>query len=210
MTEIMYTGTLLGPELTELIYACNFPQDTRFLGEQLPEHIVNDRQQKDFLVFTWYASRLPFSSYNTGRIFHEQGELRWESRADTFQIVYLGSEQYSDILISHKCEIQPEFTALLHKKELHSILKNYILFGKVLAPEIGTPENHSTYAEARIPRLLHYPLHKSQQQQSTERVEISVIEYTHKGTGQILASRFQALQPMSSQKDQQTREHNSI
>lgn len=209
MPDILYTNTLSEPELLQLIHACDFPQEAFFLGEQLPDHIVDNRERENLLLFTWYASNLPFSSYTTGCIFHAEEELRWERSEDTFQIVYLGSKQYKHMSKAHPSPIEREFIALINDGKLEKSSKQYILFGKFLAQDpktIATPENHQTYAEVRIPRLLHYPLPRSQRKPNIERVQIAVTEYTDKDSGQIFTYRFCALQ----QYDQTEQAHKGV
>ena len=114
MSEILYTGTLSGSDLTQLISDCNFQRDALFLGEQLPTHIVDEAEQQNLLLFDWYSSAIEFTRYNSGRIFYQGAELRWERNADQFRIVYLGSAQPTAILEHYKCKAHDK-CADLHK-----------------------------------------------------------------------------------------------
>ncbi|GCE09293.1 type III-D CRISPR-associated protein Csx19 [Dictyobacter aurantiacus] len=201
MVEVLYTGTLSDRQLTQLIMDCGFPPHARFLGEQLPDRLIDDAERKDLLLFNWYIPSLPFTRYTTGRIFHFEGELRWEQQnADEFQLLYLGSDHYTDVLEHHSCTLQPEFANLMREKKLKNVPKEYVLFGKRLGEDpkqLATPENHITYAEARIPRLLHYPLQVSADEKPGERVRIHATEYVDRESGCLYAYRFQTLQAMT-------------
>ena len=203
MSEVLYTGTLSAQQLTQLIADCTFSQDARFLGEQLPTHIVDNTERQNLLLFDWYSSAIAFASYDTGRIFQRSGELRWERSANQFLIVYLGSDQPAAALDRHACIKEKDFTT---DQYLQPPGKQYFLFGTFL-DKVKVSENRLPYAEARIPRILYYPLNMQQEKQRIEkqqskpvdqlkRLGISTVEYRDTESGQIIAYRFQSLDVM--------------
>jgi hypothetical protein len=51
---------------------------------------------------------------------------------------------------------------------------------------MSLPENQSSYAEVRIPRLLRYPV-------KAQRLQLTVSEYVEKSTGRVKLLRFEGL-----------------
>jgi hypothetical protein len=200
MPEVLYIGQLTGPELTQLIQHCTFQSEAYFLGEQLPTHMVSDDERKNLLCFTRYAPAIPFDSYTTGRVFQPDSELRWEREGNQFRVVYLGSEQNEKVLQSYRCKEHTEFAERTSKNELkkRDQTKTYFLFGKFLDAKVGAPEGCKPYAEARIARILYYPLTQkvTDKTQPATRVGIKVAEYIDSESGQIFAYRFQSLAAM--------------
>jgi hypothetical protein len=202
MTEVLYTGRLSGPNLTQLIHACDFPPQARFLGEQLPKHMVDEAERQNLLLFDWYSATITFTNYNTGRIFQPDGELRWERSAEQFHIVYLGSDQRSAALERHTCRKKNDITELINRGQIHRGYRKYCLFGKFLNRDIKSSEKRIPYAERRIPRILYYPLDIAEEQRNIEqgdqlkRLGIKTIEYTYTASGQIFAYRFETLEVM--------------
>lgn len=202
MLEVLYTGRLSGSCLTQLIKDCAFQDRARFLGEQLPSHIVDTAKRSNLLLFTWYLPTIEFASYTTGRVFDQNGELRWEREADQFHVVYLGSEQNAAVLQEYGCREQTPLSERIRNGELkrRSESKTYILFGQLLNADVSAPEGNIPYAEARIPRILYYPFLVEEGKQKPERIAISVAEYADSKSGPTLAYRFQSLQEVEKSK----------
>ncbi|MEO7021047.1 MAG: CRISPR-associated protein Csx19 [Ktedonobacteraceae bacterium] len=153
------------------------------LLEMQPQHVIEPHQRQDLLYFAQFERTFDCSSYTSGRIFHQDGELRWEKQAGAFQVVYTGRVQYSPEL---------EVTASLVLDSYLPTFKNYFLFGKRLdstqLQRIGAPAQAGDFAEVRIPRLLRYPA-----PQGSERVQLVVKEYCDPDTGAGVAFRFTQL-----------------
>ena len=191
MSEILYTGTLSGSDLTQLISDCNFQRDALFLGEQLPTHIVDEAEQQNLLLFDWYSSAIEFTRYNSDASFI-RSRTPFERNADQFRIVYLGSAQPTAILEHYKCKAHDKCADLTNDQEFHQKQKHYVLYGSFLNRGISAPEQSVPYAEARIPRILYYPFDLQQADQS-KRLSICVREYIYAESGQIFTYRFQSL-----------------
>ncbi len=181
MKEILRAGSV--DDIAQLIADCQFPAEALFLAEMLPRHvIVKPEERQDLLRFTRFDTRIPFTQYTSGRIFHQDFELRWEKNDDKTQVVYLGAERHLPEL--EECELE------LEKRPEP---KYYYLFGERLAQKelekIGKPALQGDFAEVRIPRLLRYPAPKGAQ-----RVRLGVCEYVQETTGKVGLFRFQSLE----------------
>lgn len=151
------------------------------LVEMQPLSYIEQHQRQDLLRFAHFENTFDLTSYTSGRIFHREGELRWEKQADAIQLVYTGLEQY-----------RPEFkvSARIELNTWQVPDRRYFLFGKRLNdPEllrrIGPLAKTGDFAEARIPRLLRYPAPPG-----VERVQLVVREYSDPESGAGVAFRF--------------------
>lgn len=185
MTEMVCTGVV--DDLAKLIADCKFPAQALFLAERLPRQVVvSAEERQDLLRFTYFDAHIPFAAYTSGRIFHQDFELRWEKIDDRkARVVYVGMER----------SIQP----LKAKRDL-GLKKNeepkyYYLFGKRLQKDeldlIGEPATEGDFVEVRIPRLLRY--HPAPA--GAQRVRLGVCEYVQETTGKVELFRFQSLEP---------------
>src|SRR5437588_400776 len=123
MTEMLCVGSV--DDIGRLITECQFPSEALFLAEMFPQHvIVKAEERQDLLLFAHFDSRMPFAQYTSGRIFHQDFELRWESNDGKIQVIYLGV----------KCSLpaleQRELTLKKRAKPRY-----YYLFGERLSPE---------------------------------------------------------------------------
>ena len=95
--------------------------------------------------------------YTSGRIFNEQLELRWEQQGTYTRVIYLGTDLYASVLRDYKFVPGDKLLKSLSVQD-----KSYYLFGQRLRPgdveAIGLPAEYGDFAEARIPRLLRYPV----------------------------------------------------
>src|SRR5450631_442463 len=91
MAEILYAGAVPLEEMPQIVAACNFERDARFLAENIPTHLVSTPEERqNLLSFTYVKEGIPYSAYSSGRIFQEDRELRWERQKDQLRVVYLG------------------------------------------------------------------------------------------------------------------------
>ena len=192
MSEILYTGTLSGSDLTQLISDCNFQRDALFLGEQLPTHIVDEAEQQNLLLFDWYSSAIEFTRYNSGRIFYQGansvGSVTPINFASSIWEVHNQQPSWNTINVKHTTNVQTS----PNDQEFHQKRKHYVLYGSFLNRGISAPEKSVPYAEARIPRILYYPF-DLQQADQLKRLSICVREYIYAESGQIFTYRFQSL-----------------
>lgn len=182
-------------DITALITACNFPPEALFLAEMLPRHVISADERQDLLRFTYFDADLPFASYTSGRIFHQDFELRWEKNDDKTQVVYVGTKRDLPMLeVTFNLDLNTP-----RKKSIPDLRtfrrRHYYLFGERLREgdldKIGVPgeQRNFAFAEVRIPRLLLYPI-----QQNERRARLVVREYLDEETGEVKLFRFESLE----------------
>lgn len=182
--EICLAGTV--PSIAALIQEYRTPDTlpALMLLEQQPQHLVEPHDRQDLLYFANFTRSFAYNDYTSGRIFHADGELRWEKHGSGFQVVYTGHVQYSPEL---------KGTTSLTLDTYPAKTKHYYLFGKRLDNDllkhIGASAQMGDFAEVRIPRLLRYPA----PQDTSERVQLIVNEYRDPATGINVAFRFTQL-----------------
>ncbi len=188
--ETLYTGPVT--DIAALVEACHFPPKSYVLVERQPRTIVGERERQDLLCFARLEDGIDIASYTSGRIFHQDFELRWEQDAATqgqVSVVYLGVERELPGLKRSEWTVRPE------DKEEH-----YYLFGERLhldnLRKMGIEPQEGYYAETRVPRLLHYPRLEGRQ---PRRLQVTAREYLlidpQKGDEKGRAYRFLDLIP---------------
>lgn len=192
--EVLSTGEV--PDIAAFVKASDFPSEAFVLVERFPSQAVTDPQERQNLLrFAFLADDIDLSLYTSGRVFHQDFELRWEQEAHRTRVVYLGKAR--------------NLPGLPPGKKLdiwETCEKSYYLFGKRLAsPEsmrLQEEQNSSYYAEVRIPRLLQYPVQAQQ-------VQLAVREYVEKATGRVQLFRFLKLEAAQGSQAKED-EHESI
>lgn len=112
-----------------------------------------------------------FDKIVSGRIFGEDAELHFRRISDTaFRNVVISESDLSNILDN------------VDTKALESSRKSYYLWGEQL-------DEKKTWFEARIPRLLHYPLDDPK-----KFVKLKTIEYKNRENGLLEFIRFQDIE----------------
>lgn len=107
----------------------------------------------------------------SGRIFDKDAELRFRRISNTiFRTVVISESDLSNILDN------------VETKALESSCKSYYLWGEQL-------DEKKTWFEARIPRLLHYPLDDPK-----KFVKLKTIEYKNRENGLLEFIRFQDIE----------------
>jgi hypothetical protein len=198
MEEIICAGRV--ENFAQFIQALHFPEGALFLAEEFPRQVIRKPEERkrlmrfDFLIKVTDEER---QRYTSGRIFTKDAELRWEKKnGNIYNVVYLDpSIELEGMHINRKESIVPE----LYEQQRTC----YYMFGKRLdekqlgrmeIPPADAPFASRLYAEARIPRLLHYPW--SQQPTGKEEwVQLAVLEYRDKATAQVTFYRFQDVIP---------------
>lgn len=150
--------------------------------ERVPKSWLDKDQEGIFFQKFNYNS--PFSTFEKGRIFDCDRELRWEiTESGKFWVVYAGK----DIILSELNPIPTEY--------LETSTSTYLLWGKKVTSEIlkqlGRNEKN-LFIEIQIPRILQYPV-ESEANKKT-RVELKALEYIDKKTGRVVFSRFYGLE----------------
>jgi len=183
--EIVCSNVLSEADLATLLQQCTFLQQGTFLGEKLPLSIVRAEQRDELIRFITFDAALPYDTYaqyTFGRIFHPDFELRWQHESDQVRVIYIGIERKI-----------PFLRAIDYLKlEKRAEQQHYYLFGERIVDnqteKVGKPVGEGDFAEARIPRLLHYPV-KGQRSYA----QLVVQEYLSEETEQVTFHRFVAV-----------------
>jgi len=196
--EMLYTGPVT--DIAVLVKASNFPPDSYVVVERQPKTIVGEHERQGLLRFALLKDCIDegginLASYTSGRVFHQDFELRWEQDAvirGQTSVVYLGVERELPGLTKSEWIVQPED----EDKEQH-----YYLFGELLGQDkqrkmgLDQQKGYEYYAETRVPRLLRYPRLGGRQPQ---RLQLTAREYLlidQKGEEQGRVYRFLKLKP---------------
>jgi hypothetical protein len=185
MDTVVYGALLNKADLAQLLKECTFLQEGTFLGEDFPLHLVDTKERDTLIRFMPFNATLSYemyAQYASGRIFHTDFELRWQREAERVRVLYIGNERkipFLEVMEHPELEKRPE-------------QQSYYLFGERLknnqsdpSERIGKPVGAEDFAEARIPRLLHYPIKGKKRY-----AQLVVQEYLDKATGQLALYRF--------------------
>ncbi|HZS75780.1 MAG TPA: CRISPR-associated protein Csx19 [Ktedonobacteraceae bacterium] len=198
MEEIICAGTVT--DFKNFIDALHFPESALFLAEEFPRRAVTTPAERRKLLRFDLLSAVSTEDrqrYTSGRIFTREAELRWEKQnRNNYEVVYFGPTV--ELVGMNKSNLQTIDTDN-YKQET----KHYYLFGTRVHKDLRERmELHTLddsyaerlYAEARIPRLLHYPL-REPAPEGEKRVQLEVLEYREIATGHITFYRFQGVKP---------------
>jgi hypothetical protein len=187
--EVLSTGLVI--DLSAFLASCTFPLDAFVLVEQVPHHVLaNPEEREELLRFARFGDSVDVSMSTSGRVFHRDFELRWERQrrgaqgTEIIRVIYLGKAEVlpAQLLPGQKLD---EWRSGLEPRA-----RGYFLFGTLLGiqqlRDMSLPENQSSYAEVRIPRLLRYPV-------KAQRLQLTVSEYVEKSTGRVKLLRFEGL-----------------
>jgi hypothetical protein len=165
--ELLYTGAVT--DIAALVETCHFPLDAYILVERQPRTVIGDGERQNLLRFDRLKDVLnkggfDIGSYTSGRVFHQDFELRWEQDAVTAgktSVVYIGVGRELPDLTKSDWTVQPEDED--KDKEHPEKMHHYYLFGELLSQDkqtkmgLNQQEGYEYYAETRVPRLLRYP-----------------------------------------------------
>lgn len=187
--EVLSTGQV--SDLTAFLVSCAFPPESFVLVEQIPGHVfANPREGEGLLRFVRLSDAVDLNMFTSGRVFHQDFELRWERESvgtQTVRVVYLGKAE------ALPTELSPDQKLDQWRAGLEPRSRRYYLFGTLLSTQqvqqMGLPENQHAYAEVRVPRILYYPV-------KAPRLQLVVREYIEKSTGQVRLLRFEDLKPV--------------
>jgi len=198
MEEIICAGTVA--DFGKFIDALHFPENALFLAEELPRQIVIEPATRKNLLRFDFLQKVPVEDrlrYTSGRIFTREAELRWEKKDEkNYEIVYFGPAIELEGMSNRR-------STTISLNDYEQETKCYYLFGtrvnKDLRERMELPAANESYAErlyaeARIPRLLHYPLGEPAPK-GKGWVQLAVLEYREKATAQIKFYRFQDVIP---------------
>lgn len=188
--ELLVSGTVRVEDFAAFVSTWAVPPDspTLILVENQPRYVIQPQERQNLLQFAIFNPAFDFMPYASGRIFHAQGELRWERQQAHMHIVFTGAQAYRPGLLD------VEEIAL---DDCEKVPRAYFLFGRRLDNQqlarIGPPAQTGDFAEVRIPRLLRYPPLPVVAQ--AERVQLAIYEYVDPATGANVAYRFYDLVP---------------
>ena len=198
MEEIICAGTV--ENFAQFVQMLHFLEGALFLAEEFPRRVIRRPEERKRLLRFDFLNQVTDEErqhYASGRIFTQDAELRWEkTNGNTYNVVYLGpSIELEGMNINRKESIVSE----LYEQQR----KCYYLFGKRMdekqlarmeIPSADAAFASRLYAEARIPRLLHYPW-SQQPTGKKDWVQLAVLEYREKATAQVTFYRFQDVIP---------------
>jgi hypothetical protein len=201
--ELLLAGTIPAKDFTALLrsYHSAISPDLSsdapalMLLESQPRRIITQDERQDLLRFTLFDPDFDFTPYTSGRIFHTMGELRWEREHAGVQIVYTGHKAY-------KPALQDAQKIALDDRRYRD--RAYLMFGKRLDRQELARSGATTFAEVRIPRLLHYP--QVPALAGAERVQLVAREYLDAATAVNVAYRFKNLARFPEQAETQERD----
>ena len=200
MTEILYAGPVALEKMPQIVAACHFEPEARFLAEHIPTQVIISREERqELLRFTYVREGTPCADYTSGRIFQEDRELRWERQKETLRVVYLGPADTNAeaIFLEYGMKDKKEDLAALEKSQE---LKYYALFGERIKEAdlryFGKTAQPGDFAVVRIPRVLRYPVKPDDKPAA----RLLVCEYHNKATGSVDLFRFQELETWNDKK----------
>lgn len=183
--EIVCSKLLSKTDLATLLAGCTFLREGTFLGEMVPAHTVHPEERDALVRFVRFDTTQPYEryvQYTSGHIFHDDFELRWQLEQDKVRVIYIGRARSIPFLGNESKLPLEKYTEQQH---------SYYLFGERLRDEqlkkIGKPAVEGDFAEARIPRLLHYPI-----EGKGAHAQLLVREYCD-DTGRVVLHRFVAV-----------------
>ncbi len=194
--ELLLSGTVPQDTFIALIQQYQIPsrEATFMLLEVQPHHVIRQDERQDLLRFELFDPAFDFTPYTSGRIFHEQGELRWERQQANVQIIYTGHKEWQPTLPTSTYEELKDYTF----KD-----RSYLLFGQRLARRqlelIGSTAKKGDFAEVRIPRLLRYP-QLPDELENEDFLCLVMCEYIDSATALTVAYRFKGLGPYKEEK----------
>ncbi len=185
--EILRVGN--ADNIVELITGWTFPEDTCVLLEQQPgQAVLTQKERQNLLIcnFLHQTEKELLTQSTSGRIFQDDFELRWEKLETTYQVVYLGIPREITGLESDQ-------TDLLAKLKQRKQSTCYLFGTKLDTSALRDPAlqgKNGYFAEARIPRLLYYPVAPLK----AMRLKIKVCEYIDQQTQEVQLFRFQGFE----------------
>lgn len=194
MAEVVYTASLSEEQLKALSKAVDFAKEARLVAERQPDSIIkNDKERNDLLYFNYWSEsqEVDLLAYTSGRIFGANGELRWERQGEKLRVIYVGDSKQEGILRDFGFQRRDE--GLVEPDDP----RYYYLFGErikaVDLPKIGQRAQEGDFANARIPRILRYPVENNEQ----THVRLGVREFYDAGTGEVMLTRFYSLEAIT-------------
>lgn len=181
MTEQICWGTTV--ELHPIVQTLDCPAESLMMLERVPRNFFSDDEREKGICLRKYKASENFETWERGRIFHNDFELRWEKQDGAFVVVYIGEP---------KALSMPN-TKLLSDFETQD--DYYYLWGQKMTADdlkrIEQPETANLFLELQIPRLLCYPVSN---RNGKFRVKLSARHYLNSEKGTLEFYRFLQLE----------------
>ncbi len=186
MGQALYSAKV--EDIAAMVKGISWPADTLMILERLPLRWLNQADIDTGLCFERFEADTAFNTYERGRIFHQDGELRWEKIEQRFWAVYVGSD---DITLPEAFSKDDS----LSLDEPRS--QTYYLWGKRLNQEalaiLGQQQEAAVFAEFTVGGILTpYPVEAPPPGQQ-DQLALSVAEYIEPGTKELQYYRFQGV-----------------
>ncbi len=136
-------------KVTDLVSVVVWVSPAWMYLERVPQDYLEPKAQLSAIHFATLDVTTNFNSWERGRIFDANRELRWERIGGDFHVVYCGIAPPASMT-----ELDLENSTV---RETH-----YYLWGQQVRADdrerVGLLPDQSAFIELRIPHVLHYPL----------------------------------------------------
>jgi hypothetical protein len=147
--------------------------------ERVPSVWLDAAARQNGVQLQRYAAETVFDTWERGRIFDAEQELKWEQRPQGFHAVYCGLHP-------------PDAWAMVGLYSAYHKEQTYYLWGRSVQASdrelLGLDAETPAFVELQIPRILQYPAPTSQ-----ERVRVNIREF-YTTDGQLCYARWCGLQ----------------
>ncbi len=157
------TAWALLPDISTTIQAIVWAEDAYMYLEQVPQRFIDGQARQAGLCLKRYDAHTTFETWQRGRVFDAQHEIKWEWQGSKFHVVYCGS--------TTPANLTPYPLPAVDQR-----LEYYYTWGQRVRSEdyelLGLNPEVPAFIELQIPRILYYPV-----AQTARRVQVSVKEF---------------------------------
>ena len=172
-------------ELLELLYP-NGSGECFAVLEKVPKFYFDKQERQDGIQLVTYNKSIDVGNWTRGRVFNNEGELRWELDNNNYMVVYAGNaKEAAERMNKYEQELIPG--------QPHA----YHLWGDLLEEgdrqKLGLESGSAFYLESIIPRIFLYPLAAEQK----KRLVIRLVSYEDARTAMPQYFRFHSIEEVS-------------
>ena len=165
--------------IAEVVRTLAWSEETHMYLERVPHAWVDDQEREQGIRLEHYDNATVFDSWQRGRIFNADQEIKWEQTGEQFHGVYCG-------------DTPPKGFTPIPLGADHQRVQAYYLWGQRVKDsdyeKLGISTEISAYVELQIPRILRYPVATQ-----PERVKVAICEF-YAPDGQLCYARWCGLQ----------------
>lgn len=178
-------------DLTVVVDALTWPNPSYMYLERVPERWLTKDERDAGLRLEKLDPDTPFNTWERGRLFCHEFELRWEKIDGAFQTVYVGAAV--DLADFQRAE-EPDISTI------EPATRHYFLWGERTPANqldaIGATarDDAAVFLELIVSRVLYYPV---SDEERNNRVRLQVCEYIDPHSGERLYYRFQDLEEVA-------------